>query len=125
MVLNKILIRSSANFGKLSSVHMQILKNQFVKSVMRRYHIGVPNPRLFVNMDEKTVEFSFSLSKTVHHLGDQTISIRFGSSSQRLTVCVAVAYDGTKLAIFALLKGNPVITIERSLPSIMPSVMKY
>ena len=75
-------------------------------------------------MDETNVYFNCKPKRTVNLRGQKTISIRIGSStSMRVTLCVTIAMDETKLPLFLIFKGAPRAKIERSLGSILPAGM--
>ena len=75
-------------------------------------------------MDETNVCFNCKHKRIVNLRREKTISIHIGSStSMRASVCVTIAMDGTKLALFLIFKGALREKIERCLGSIPPSSM--
>lgn len=69
---------------------------------------------MFVNMDEDAVCFEARSKSIVHHTGAPTVSVRGSpSSNHRLTACILVAYDGTKLFLFLMFKEKSNERIER------------
>ena len=74
-----------------------------------------------VNMDQTNVYFNCAPQTTVHRKGERTISVKIGGSSSRLTLCVAVAMDGTKLPLFVVMKGQPGGRIEKQLHDLLPT----
>lgn len=81
------------------------------------------NQKFFVNMDQTAIYFDSKTRTTVSERGERTVSIRSDSSSKRITLSVAVAYDGTKLPLFVVFKGQPNGRIEQDLPNILPAGM--
>ena len=72
-------------------------------------------------MDETAVYFESRPRRTVHATGARTVPIRApGRSNQRLTACLSVAADGTKLPLFVILRGEPDGRIEKSINTILP-----
>ncbi len=69
-------------------------------------------------MDETAIYFHCKPKRTVPRKGDKTMIGR--SSSRRLTLCVSVALDGTKLPLFVIFKGKSGGSIDRSLADIWP-----
>ena len=74
-----------------------------------------------VNMDQTAVYLNFSPTRTVKEKGKRTVSIRIGGGSSllRFTLCVAVAFDGTKIPLFVIFRGQPNGSIENKLPNIL------
>ena len=117
-------VRSATRIGQKSASNMEAVKRDYSKTIMSYFYSYVNNPKYFVNMDETNVYFNCKPKRTVNLRGQKTISIRIGSSSSlRVTVCVSIAMDGTKLPLFLIFKGTPHAQIERSLNFILPSGM--
>ncbi len=81
----------------------------------------VQEKKLFVNMDETAFFFDCKPKRAVYMKGDKTVSIRVGGGTgKRPTLCLPVAFDGTKLPLFVIFKATPCGLVELSLPVILP-----
>lgn len=70
-------------------------------------------------MNQNSIYFEYQPTTTVHTRGKKTDSIgACHSTSKRLSFLFSVAFDGIKLSLFAIFKGNPGKKIENMLPSI-------
>lgn len=122
----KLSIRISTRVGQKLSGHLISVRQDFVGQLMQKFtttgSYSCVQPKMFVNMDESAVYFEAKSSTTVHPTGSNSVPIRCsGSNSRRLTVCVSVASDGTKLPLFLIFKGAPNGKIEKNLSNILPS----
>lgn len=76
---------------------------------------------MLVNMDETAVFFETRPPSTVHPTGSRTVPARaLGSNIARLTACVSIARDGTKVSLFLIYKCKANGRFEKSLNDILP-----
>lgn len=121
----KLTCRMATRVGQKLNGHLLSVREGFSEVLRLKFKSGgayetVPSSR-FVNMDETAVFFEAKPKSTVHMIGDNTVSVRCtGSNSRRMTVCVSVACDGTKLPLFVIFKGQPNGKIEKDLDNILP-----
>ena len=121
MTRHNLSVRTATRIGQKLASDMEAVQRDFSIRIMMQYFSIVNNAKYFVNMDETNVYFNCKPKRTVNLKGQKTISIRIGSStSLRVTVCVSIAMDGTKLPLFLIFKGMPRKQIERSLEHILP-----
>ena len=66
-----------------------------------------------INMDQTCVYFNCAIQTKVHRKGERTIS--------RLTLCLEITVDGTKLPLFVAMKGQPSERIEKRLHELLPT----
>lgn len=67
-------------------------------------------------MDETCIFFEVGTNKTIANTGEKTIGIlKSGSNNLRITVCLTICADGTKLKPFIVFKGKPNAAIENDL----------
>lgn len=120
--------RMTTHVGQKLHGHLIEVKQNFVAVLKKKFsNIGcystVPSS-MFVNMDETAIFFEARSKSTVHRTGARTVSAReSGSNSRRLTACVSVACDGTKLPLFLIFKGKPNGRIEQQLTNLLPENM--
>lgn len=68
---------------------------------------------MYVNAESKSAVLLF---------GHDTVLVRFiGSNDKRMTVCVSIASDETKLRLFLIFRSQRNERIKRSLKNILPS----
>ncbi|ETV73354.1 hypothetical protein H257_11864 [Aphanomyces astaci] len=78
--------------------------------------------RCFVNMDETPLPLEPEVKTTIATKGSRTVSARkCTSSNPRVTVCLAIVSDGTKLPPFVVFKGVPGARIDSNLEAIVPA----
>jgi hypothetical protein len=76
-------------------------------------------PEMLCNMDQTAVYFDPSSNKSIAPKGSKDVSVRQNQgASSRVTVCLTVFGDGTKLPPFIIFKGIPGKSVEKSLKSI-------
>lgn len=64
-------------------------------------------PLMFVNTDETAIYFETQPKCTLHPTGAGSLSVRcWGSNNRRLTVCVSVGSDGSKVLLFLIFKAQ-------------------
>ena len=81
---------------------------------MHPLHSRIFNKRYMANMDQANVYFDYAPHTTVHIKGEHTFSVKIGGSSSRLTLCVAVVMDGTKVPHLVVMNGRPSGRIEKN-----------
>lgn len=102
----------ATHVGQKLNGHFIEVKQPFVNHVMENFKNGGDYINVLlsmsVNMDEPALFFEARVRSTKHHTGARSISIRAsGSSNGRMSACVSIACDGTKLPLFLLFKGKP------------------
>ena len=117
---NNLSIRRITHEGQKLSGHLQQMQKDVVDDINTQFSIGGTlsdvADSLFVNMDETAIFFEPKLKTTINTKGNNTVAVRCsGSNAKRMTVCVACAYDGTKLPLFFIFKGKPGARIEKNL----------
>ena len=112
-------IRRVTRKGQISCGKLEEVKQRVVASINSRFKFGDlcdVDDSMFVNMDETAIYYESKQATTINNKGENTVAIRStGSSSKRMTVCVACAYDGTKLPLFLVFKGKPDGRIEKNI----------
>ena len=122
MRCNNITVRTATHVGQKTASNMMKVQQDYAKRTMMSYFNNVSDAKLFVNMDETNIHFNCKPKRTVHTKGSKTISIRIGcSTSLRVTLCVSIAMDGTKLPLFIIFKGKPNGHIDNALKDILPA----
>lgn len=107
----------TTHVGQKLNEHLIEVKTQFLANLKEQFlsdncYSTVP-PSMFVNMNETAVFFEARSKCTVHNTDARTVSVSgSGSSNRRLTACVSVACDGTKLSLFLIFKGKYNVCIE-------------
>ena len=71
-------------------------------------------------MDKTAFYFNSPPKRTVHAKNEKILSVNIQGASLRITVAVPIAMNGTKTPFFAIFKGKPKGSIEKSPPSIFP-----
>lgn len=118
MKRNQLTIRRSTRVGHWLHSDIMLQKTAFSELVVR-YIAEKCKLRNLVNMYQTDICFARNLYTTVHARGKKTISIRMRfAQSERLSLCTAVAHDGTKLSLFAILKVKPINKVDKSVNSI-------
>ena len=122
MKRHSLSVRTRTRVSQVISTAMQSVRQQYCRHIMTSYANNINNPHYFVNMDETAIYLNCSPKRTVHAKGEKTVPIMLGGASgMRFTLAVSVAMDGTKLPLFAIFKGVPGGSIDRQLPSILPT----
>ena len=86
--------------------HSEEIINDFVLCVKEHISmLGLP-PSAVVNIDETNIDFDMPSTTTLERRGARTVSVRGTGSSQRATVLLGVAMDGSKLPPFIVWKGK-------------------
>ena len=80
---------------------------QFTQYVNESIKLGKYDSSCVVNIDETNVYFDMVGSYTLEKRGSKTVSILSTKSSNRCTVILGCAMDGTKLPPFLVFKGVP------------------
>jgi hypothetical protein len=97
--------------GQKLSGHLKEVQDDAAAAIRKRLAPGGTlhgmDLKYFINMDQTAVYFEMKSTTTVHEKGARTVSVReSGSNSQRATIVLAVAADGTKLPPFVVFKGE-------------------
>lgn len=95
---------------------MKILyKKLCQKFVVQRVRYGL-KPQMFVNMVVTAVFFEAKAGSTAHHVDLDTILVHCSEiNTRRLTECVSVCHDGTKLPLFVIFNGEQNGRMEKTL----------
>jgi len=103
----------------------EAIRDQFAKNVIGLAKIRNVARNMVCNMDETAIYFDTKAIYTIEAKGSQTVLVRAGDTySQRATLCVTVAADGTKLPLFIIFKGMPGGTIYSTLHNVLPEGIK-
>ncbi len=99
-------VRTRARVSQVLAADLHQGKTAFCRRIMTSFHNRVDNAHYFVNKDQTPVYMNCAPHRTVHRKGEKTVSIRVGGlNSQRFSLAVAVAMDGTKLPLFIVFKA--------------------
>jgi hypothetical protein len=110
-----IVNRTVTHVSQSNAQHCKVIMEDFQVLVNQdrvRYAIPISN---IVNADETNADFAVKPKITLHRGGDRTISATGATSSQRCTVMLACAADGTKLPPFIIFKGKPGARVDSEL----------
>ena len=85
-------------------VHVANQWRSYVNDHIRENEIAID---CVVNGDETPIGFDVSPKSTIARKGERTVRIKKSTATQKATVFLAVARDGTKLPPFIIFKGKP------------------
>ncbi|RQM11809.1 hypothetical protein B5M09_001013 [Aphanomyces astaci] len=127
MERNNLAIRRPTRQAQKRSSHMNETLTDFADNLMDRFKpfgtLENVSKHFFVNMDETSVPFQPDVKTTIALKGSKTVSVRKNTSTNsRVSVCLAIAMDGTKLPPFVVFKGVPGARIDSNLDTIVQSV---
>lgn len=110
--------------GQKWNGHVIKVKNQFVANLKDKFLSGccystVPTS-MFINMDETAV--FLKPDQNLPYIMQVHVQFQWGSgsSNRKLTACVSIACDGTKLPLFLIFKGKLNERIEMQLETLLP-----
>jgi hypothetical protein len=110
-----IVNRTVTHVSQSNIQHCKIIMEDFQALVNQdRVRYGIPLSNI-ANADETNADFSVKPKITLHRGGDRTVSATGATSSQRCTVMLACAADGTKLPPYIIFKGKPGARIDSEL----------
>jgi len=94
-----LVFRRPTRVAQSTPEESEAIRVEFAQTTMTNIKAQQVPPAMFVNMDETAIYFEPKITVTVNKRGKKTIHVRRGTSShQRLTLCVSIAHDGTKIA---------------------------
>jgi len=118
---HRLVFRRPTRVAQSRPEEAEKMRDEFAKDVMSQIHLRKTPPKYFINMDETAVYFNPRVHYTIDEMGAETVCVRQGKrATSRLTACVSVAHDGTKLPLFLIFKGAENGPIAKSLPDILP-----
>lgn len=112
--------RVATDTAQKLSGHLLSIRKNFVDHFVKTFSFeGVYQNVLlsmFLNIDEIAIYFVPEPKSTVHYTVARTISVRsLRRSNRRLTTCMLVASDGTKLPLLWIFKGRSNGRVEKLL----------
>ena len=119
----RLSVRTRTYESRITDAAMQLVKQDFCRSVMTSYNSAKHNPRFLVNMGETAVYLNCSPNRSLLLEVEKTVSIMIGgTSSTRFTLAVTFAIDGSKLPLFVIFKGGLAIVLISRLQKYYPAV---
>ena len=113
---------TACRYTRNSQIIREVMENvsrDFLLSAMDALHNQIFSKDCMLSMDQTSLHFNCAPRATVRGKVERTISVKIAISSFRLTLCVTVAVDGTKLAFLFVMNGETVERIERQLHGLL------
>ena len=111
---NGISLRASTHKSQEDPKEKAELATAFLQTTRRLLAQGNRDKRFIINMDQTPVNLHDSNKKTLAKIGSRTVNaMEVKTSVGRVTVCLTVCADGTKLPPLIVYKGEPGRAVKR------------